>query len=124
MSESPTTVLVVEDNPVTRDVIRAVLSADGCRVLEAPDGATALAVMQRERPTVVLQDLFLGDVSGIDLVGRLREVPGADRVPIVALTGFLPSEEARELAAGVDEYHLQPVETVRLGRYGRRCSDE
>ena len=114
MSESPTTVLVVEDNPVTRDVIRAVLSADGCRVLEAPDGATALAVMQRERPTVVLQDLFLGDVSGIDLVGRLREVPGADRVPIVALTGFLPSEEARALTAGFEAYLIKPVEPVRL----------
>ena len=114
MSESPTTVLVVEDNPVTRDVIRAVLSADGCRVLEAPDGATALAVMGRERPTVVLQDLFLGDVNGLDLVGRLREVPGADGVPIVALTGFLPSEEARALTAGFEAYLIKPVEPVRL----------
>jgi len=114
MTESPTTVLVVEDNPVTREVIRAVLSADGCSVLEAPDGATALALMQRERPTVVLQDLFLGDVNGLDLVGRLREVPGADDVPIVALTGFLPSEEARALTAGFDAYIIKPVEPVRL----------
>jgi PAS domain S-box-containing protein len=114
MTEPTTTVLVVEDNPVTREVIRAVLSADGCRVLEAPDGATALALMQRERPTVVLQDLFLGDVSGLDLVGRLREVPGADGVPIVALTGFLPSEEARALTAGFEAYLLKPVEPVRL----------
>jgi PAS domain S-box-containing protein len=114
MTESTTTVLVVEDNPVTREVIRAVLSADGCRVLEAPDGATALALMQRERPTVVLQDLFLGDVSGLDLVDRLREVPGADGVPIVALTGFLPSEEARALTAGFEAYLIKPVEPVRL----------
>jgi two-component system, cell cycle sensor histidine kinase and response regulator CckA len=114
MTESPTTVLVVEDNPVTREVIRAVLSADGCRVLEAPDGATALALMQRERPTVVLQDLFLGDVNGLDLVGRLREVPGADDVPIIALTGFLPSEEARALTAGFDAYLIKPVEPLRL----------
>ncbi|HKE90050.1 MAG TPA: response regulator [Gemmatimonadales bacterium] len=114
MSESTTTVLVVEDNPVTREVIRAVLSADGCRVVEAPDGATALAVMGRERPTVVLQDLFLGDVNGLDLVGRLREVPGADGVPIVALTGFLPSEEARALTAGFEAYLIKPVEPVRL----------
>jgi PAS domain S-box-containing protein len=114
MTEPTTTVLVVEDNPVTREVIRAVLSADGCRVLEAPDGATALALMQRERPTVVLQDLFLGDVSGLDLVDRLREVPGADGVPIVALTGFLPSEEARALTAGFEAYLLKPVEPVRL----------
>jgi PAS domain S-box-containing protein len=114
MTEPTTTVLVVEDNPVTREVIRAVLSADGCRVLEAPDGATALALMERERPTVVLQDLFLGDVSGLDLVGRLRKVPGADDVPIVALTGFLPSEEARALTAGFEAYLLKPVEPVRL----------
>jgi two-component system cell cycle sensor histidine kinase/response regulator CckA len=114
MTESTTTVLVVEDNPVTREVIRAVLSADGCRVLEAPDGATALAVMQREHPTVVLQDLFLGDVNGLDLVRRLREVPGADGVPIVALTGFLPTEEARALTAGFEAYLIKPVEPVRL----------
>ena len=114
MTAAPTTVLVVEDNPVTREVIRAVLSADGCRVLEAPDGATALALIQREPPTVVLQDLFLGDVNGLDLVGRLREVPGAGDVPIVALTGFLPSEEARALTAGFDAYLIKPVEPVRL----------
>jgi two-component system, cell cycle sensor histidine kinase and response regulator CckA len=114
MTASTTTVLVVEDNPVTRDVIRAVLSADGCRVLEAPDGASALALMQRERPTVVLQDLFLGDVNGLELVGRLREVPGAADVPIIALTGFLPSEEARALTAGFDAYLIKPVEPVRL----------
>jgi len=81
--------------------------------LEAPDGATALALM-RERPSVVLQDLFLGDVNGLDLVGRLREIPGADDVPIIALTGFLPTEEARALTAEFDAYLIKPVEPVRL----------
>ncbi|HET9709303.1 MAG TPA: response regulator, partial [Gemmatimonadales bacterium] len=114
MTVAPTTVLVVEDNPVTREVIRAVLSADGFRVLEAPDGSTALALMQRERPHVVLQDLFLGDVNGLDLAGRLREVPGADDVPIVALTGFLPSDEAQALTTGFDAYLIKPVEPVQL----------
>ena len=114
MTWTATTVLVVEDNPVTREVIRAVLSADECRVLEAPDGATALAVMERETPTVVLQDLFLGDMNGLDLVDRLRALPGAARVPIVALTGFLPSEEARALTAGFDAYLIKPVEPARL----------
>ena len=113
MSDAATTVLVVEDNPVTREVIRAVLSADGCRVLEAPDADTALVLM-RERPSLVLLDLLLGDVSGIELVARLRAQPDADHVPIVALTGFLPSEEAKALTAGFNGYVTKPIEPVRL----------
>ncbi len=114
MSDSPTTVLVVEDNPVTREVIRAVLHADGCRVLEASDGQTALALMARERPALVLLDLLLGDESGIELVARLRSLPGAADVPVVALTGFLPSDEARVLTAGFSAYLIKPIEPGRL----------
>jgi PAS domain S-box-containing protein len=108
-------VLVVEDNPVTRQMIRATLVAAGYEVIEAADGRTAIAEVEREPPALVLQDLLLPDISGVQLSEKLRALPGAKRLPIIALTGFLQAEEeAQALAAGFTEYLVKPIEPVRL----------
>ncbi len=115
MSGSPVRILVVEDNPITRKMIRVALAADGYEVMEAADGKTAVRLVQNQRPDLVLQDLLLPDGSGVALVSRLRALPGAGELPIIALTGFLPrEEEARALTAGFTEYLIKPVEPSRL----------
>ena len=115
MNGSPVRVLVVEDNPITRKMIRVALATDGYDVMEAADGKTAVRLVQENRPDLVLQDLLLPDGSGVALVSRLRALPGAAELPIIALTGFLPrEEEARALAAGFTEYLIKPVEPSRL----------
>ena len=112
---TPARVLVVEDNPITRKMIRVALATDGYEVMEAADGKTAVRLVQDHRPDLVLQDLLLPDGSGIALVSRLRALPGAAELPIIALTGFLPrEEEARALTAGFTEYLIKPVEPSRL----------
>ncbi|MGH7537448.1 MAG: response regulator, partial [Gemmatimonadales bacterium] len=115
MHERAATILVVEDNPITRKMVVVALTAHGYRVLEAPDGGTAVDLMERHAPDLVLQDLVLPDTRGFELLQRLRALPGGSDVPIIAFTGFLPKdEEARTGAAGFNEFLIKPVEPSRL----------
>src|SRR4026207_1134208 len=93
---SPMKVLVVEDNPISRKLTRVALEADGFTVAEAHDGRSAVARVGRDLPDLILQDILLPDVDGFDLVGRLHRLPGAEKIPILALTGLIPKgDEAR-----------------------------
>jgi PAS domain S-box-containing protein len=115
MTGRPAIILLVEDNPITRRLVRSALGSEGYQVLEAADGRTALSLMTREHPDLVLLDLLLPDASGVELVERLRAIPGRADVPIIALTGFQPREDdARALAAGFNEFVLKPIEPSRL----------
>ncbi len=60
----PQTILVVEDNPITRKMLRLALQAEGYSVLEAPDGRTALELTARSKPDLIIQDLLLPDMDG------------------------------------------------------------
>ncbi|HEY8945566.1 MAG TPA: response regulator, partial [Polyangiaceae bacterium] len=79
------TILIVEDNSVTRKMLRVTLEAEGYGVVEAPDARVALAAARRRMPELVLQDLILPDADGFELTRQLRALPGGDEVPIVAL---------------------------------------
>ncbi len=106
-------VLVVEDNPVTRKLMRVALELAGYRVLEAEDGASALAAFSRERPNLVLQDLVLPDVDGLELVGSLRAQPGGDGIPILAVTGFSGRVDDPRFA-GFNDLVVKPIEPSRM----------
>ena len=109
------TILIVEDNDVSRKMMRVTLEREGYTVVEAPDGATALAVAARKPPELIIHDLQLPDVRGIELVGRLRALPGCGGVPILACSGLLSNlEEARAAQAGFSDYLFKPVEPSHL----------
>ena len=112
---TPATILVIEDNPITRKMVRVTLESEGHRVLEAPDGRTALETMGRQVPNLILQDLLLPDMSGLDLVRSLRQLPGGKETPIIAFSGLLSKiEEARSVRAGFTDYLFKPVLPSRL----------
>ena len=67
------TILVVEDNPATRKMVRFALGKRGHRVLDAPNARTAMDLTERHQPVVVLQDLVLPDYDGFALVAELRK---------------------------------------------------
>jgi len=114
MTRTPT-VLLVEDNPTTRKMLRVTLETERFRVIEAGDGRAALAAVERERPDLVLQDLILPDIDGRDLVTRLRAMPAMADVPILALSGFLSRiEESRTAASGFTAFLVKPIEPSRL----------
>lgn len=115
MTDRPTTILVVEDNPVTRKLFRVTLEGAGYRVVEAEDARTALDLMPREAPDLVLQDLRLPDMEGGELAGRIRALPQGPEVSIIAVSGLLSGIEAGRVAgAPFDDFLAKPVEPSRL----------
>ncbi len=114
MTDAPL-ILLVDDNPMTRRSLAATLRTEGFRVTEASDAASAIAEARRMPPTVVLQDLLLPDMDGLELTARLRGIPGLEEVPILALFGFLSRLDAARLtSAGVTGYMVKPIAPDRL----------
>jgi PAS domain S-box-containing protein len=111
----PATILVVEDNPITRKMLRVALESEGYTVAEAADGRSALTQAERYQPALILQDLILPDMNGFELVRRLRALPCVGTRPVVALSGFLGRiEEARTAEAGFTAVLVKPIEPTRL----------
>jgi CheY-like chemotaxis protein len=108
-------VLVVEDNPISRKLTRVALEAEGFTVVEAHDGQSAVASAGRDLPDLILQDILLPDIDGFDLVGRLHGLPGAEKIPILALTGLIiKGDEAKLPQADFADYLFKPVEPTFL----------
>lgn len=110
-------VLVVEDNPITRKSVRLALHVEGYRVAEAGDGSTALELMRIDMPDLVLLDLLLPDIHGVDLLAQMRALPGGLDIPILAFSGFVSKmEEARVAGAGFTDFLMKPVQPSCLVR--------
>jgi signal transduction histidine kinase/ActR/RegA family two-component response regulator len=122
-------VLVVDDEPDTREVAAAVLERCGCRVSLADGAAPALALFDRDRPDVLLVDLAMPGEDGYSLLRRVRGRPPGEggQVPAAALTAHASTEDrARALAAGFQMHLAKPVTagtlawaTARLARTRR-----
>jgi two-component system KDP operon response regulator KdpE len=112
MSAAPVRVLIVDDEPPIRKLLRMGLTAQGYHVLEAPDGATALNLIA-EKPDLVILDLGLPDMQGLDLLRSIRAQN--ERVPIVVLSSR--GDEAAKVQAldiGADDYVTKPFGTDEL----------
>jgi PAS domain S-box-containing protein len=110
-----TRILVVDDNPITRKLVRFALEQHGFAIIEADSGAAALAALEREAPALVIQDLVLPDIDGFELVARLRARPQGREIPILAFSGLLSKiEEARVSTVGFDDVIVKPVEPSQL----------
>jgi response regulator RpfG family c-di-GMP phosphodiesterase len=106
----PADILVIEDNPPLRRMVAATLRASGYAVREAADGRDGLAQASAELPALVIQDLLLPDTDARDLLGALRELPGARQMPIVAVSGS--REKLTSFTAGPGSFNdllLKPV---------------
>lgn len=108
-------VLIVDDEPNIVELVRVTLEDDRVRVLEAADADTALAVVAAARPDLILLDVSLPDLSGLEVCRRLRRDPGLAATRIVMLTAAAQREDvAAGLAAGADHYLTKPFSPVRL----------
>jgi two-component system KDP operon response regulator KdpE len=106
MSAAPLKVLVVDDEPPIRKLLRMGLSTQGYEILDAPSGKTALELMT-EKPDLVILDLGLSDIDGLELLRRFRQQN--EGVPIVVLSSR--GEEAAKVSAldlGADDYVTKP----------------
>ncbi|HEX3696653.1 MAG TPA: response regulator [Polyangia bacterium] len=108
-------VLVVEPNVTLRQLIRAALEGEGYVVLSVADGGSALLERERFSPDVVVQDLMLPDMAGLELTRRLRAAAGGDSLPILAVSGFLGGVQAAKVAAvGFSALLLKPLDPRRV----------
>jgi signal transduction histidine kinase/ActR/RegA family two-component response regulator len=109
------TILVVEDDGDTRTVLRYMLETEGARVEEAGCGAEAVAAAQRGGFDVVLCDIGLPDIDGMEVARRLRATAGLDRIRLIALSGYGQAEDVRQaIAAGFDAHVTKPVNLDQL----------
>jgi CheY-like chemotaxis protein len=107
------TVLVADDNDDTRQMFQSLLAAKGYRVVEASDGEQTVEVIQQENPGLVLLDLGLPRLNGLNVIHRLRKDLGLIDVPLVVITGY-DNHFDTAVAAGCDDYLVKPIDFDRL----------
>ena len=102
-------ILVVEDNDNNRLLIRDVLQASGYRVIESETAEDGVRMAAEQRPALVLMDIQLPGMSGIEALQRLRADPVTRAIPVVAVTASAMTQDRRQLmAAGFDGYQSKP----------------
>ncbi len=105
------TVLVVEDNALNLKLVRDVLGHAGYRVLEAGDAERGIELARSEAPDLILMDVQLPGIDGVEALGRLRADPATASIPVAALTALAMKEDReRFLAAGFDGYLAKPID--------------
>ena len=108
-------ILVVEDNEKNMKLFRDVLQARGYRVLEATTAERAVELATEHVPDLVLMDIQLPDINGVEALGRLRADEHTASIPVLALTAqAMEGDRERFLAAGFDGYLSKPVNIVAL----------
>lgn len=116
--------LIVEDSRTIASIVKHYLQLEGFEVLVAADGAVGLETARRERPRVIVTDLNMPGMSGLDMVRALRADAGTRDIAILMLTSDESAEtEQRAMAAGADEYILKPVDPQRLAARVRAVVD-
>jgi two-component system cell cycle response regulator DivK len=111
----PGTVLYVEDNEYNRKIVRQLLKKTTYRLREATDGEAALVMVREEAPDLVLMDVQLPKMSGLDVTRALRGDPATASIPIIVVTSFaLSGDDQRALAAGASAYLAKPYSPREL----------
>jgi len=103
-------ILLVEDNDNNRLLIRDVLQASGYHVIEAETAEDGVRMAAEQRPALVLMDIQLPGMSGIEALQRLRADPVTRAIPVVAVTASAMTQDRRQImAAGFDGYQSKPI---------------
>jgi CheY-like chemotaxis protein len=109
------TILIVEDNELNRDMLSRRLQRRGYDVLLAVDGEDGLDVARANAPDLVLMDMSLPTVDGWEATRRLKSDDVLRHIPVIALTAHaMANDRDKALAAGCDDYDTKPIELPRL----------
>ena len=107
------TVLVVEDNPDARELLLIILAAEGFSVITAADGQAALNIVRQRTPDLILTDIQMPKIDGIQLIHRIRE-EFQTLVPIVVMTAFDSATAKDALEAGANHSTTKPMDCKSL----------
>jgi len=104
-------ILIVEDNEKNRKLVRDVLQFKGYRTIEAETGEIGLSLARESRPALILMDIQLPGMSGIDALGHLRSDATTRHIPVVAVTASAMMHDRQKImAAGFDAYQSKPID--------------
>ena len=118
-------VLLIDDDPVNRELVQAVLEGDGFDVEVASDAAGGIELARRELPDAILMDLQMPDMDGLQATRILQTEPDTSHIPVIAITAHVrPDDQARCLEAGCACHIAKPVDTRTLSDIVRRVIEE
>lgn len=108
-------VLLVEDNPVTQKLIKDFLVAKGLGVITASQGLEAIELFGQEQPHVILMDVHMPIMDGLEAIRHVRQMPGGGKVRIIAISAqAMPQDKQRCLDAGANAYLSKPLNLPAL----------
>lgn len=118
------TALIVEDNALNLKLMKDLLEASGISTLQTKDGKEALDLARAHKPDVILMDIQLPDVSGLDVTRWLKADPDLKHIPVIAVTALaLRGDEERVREAGCDAYITKPISVSSFLAVVRRFID-
>lgn len=108
-------ILLVEDNEMNRDMLSRRLQRKGYEVVIATDGEQGVAMAQSEQPDLILMDMSLPVLDGWEATRKIKSIPQAAALPVIALTAHaMAGDQEKCVAAGCDDYDTKPVDLPRL----------
>jgi two-component system cell cycle response regulator DivK len=108
-------ILIVEDNPKNLKLVRDTLQVKGYQTIDTDTGEKGVRLARERQPALVLMDIQLPGISGIEALGLLRADPATRRIPVVAVTAsIMPQDRARIMAAGFDGFQGKPISVREL----------
>ena len=108
-------VLIVDDNPTNLKLVAYLVKAQGYEVETASDADAALAAIAANRPRLILMDLQLPGIDGLELTRRLKADPATREIKVIAVTAYaMKGDHEKAIAAGCDDYVTKPIDTRAL----------
>ena len=108
-------ILIVDDNAINLKLVAYLMKANGYTVVTALDAESAIEAIRSNLPDVILMDIQLPGIDGLELTRRLKADPGTRDIVIVAVTAYaMKGDQAKALAAGCDDYITKPIDTRTL----------
>jgi CheY-like chemotaxis protein len=109
------TILLVEDNEMNRDMLSRRLARQGYSVTIAEDGGAAIKMVSSAIPDLILMDVGLPDIDGLEITARLKADARTRRIPVIVLTAHaMAGDRERAMEAGADDYDAKPINLARL----------
>jgi two-component system cell cycle response regulator DivK len=103
-------IVIIEDNEKNRKLARHILEHEGYRILEAEGGEEGVRLVKAHRASLVLMDIRLPDIDGIEALRRLRDDPVTSAIPVMAVTASaMTTDRFKIMAAGFDAYQSKPI---------------
>ena len=108
-------ILIVEDNPRNMRLLEMTLRGRDYNLLKATDGEAALDIAMRERPDLIIMDIQLPKMDGLEVTRKLKEIPAFSYTPIIAITAYaMKGDKEKAIDAGCDAYLPKPINTRQL----------